>query len=134
MYIQVVYSIKFSIIILLYVRFVFIVSRVFTEELREGKHNRRKAERLWRKTKLEIHHQLFKERCREVGKLLMRSKRTYYSDKIAECGNSQKCLFRITKNLMGHKGEIILPSCSSDEYLANKFSDFFNKRRCCDEG
>jgi len=48
-----------------------------TEELREGKHNRRKAERLLRKTKLEIHHQLFKERCREVGKLLKRSKRTY---------------------------------------------------------
>jgi len=69
--------------------------------LREGKHNGRKAERLWRKTKLEIHHQLFKERCHEVGELLMRSKRTCYSDKIAECGNSKK---RITKNLMGHKG------------------------------
>jgi len=26
---------------------------------------------------------------------------------------------------MGHKGEIILPSCSSDEHLANKFNDFF---------
>jgi len=94
----------------------------YTEELREGKHNRRKAEQLWRKPKLKIHHQLFKEKCREVGNLLMRSKRTYYSDKIAECGNR---LFRITKNLMGYKGEIILPSCSSDEHLANKFSDFF---------
>ena len=29
---------------------------------------------------------------------------------------------------MGHKGEIILPSCSSDEYLANKFSDFFKRK------
>jgi len=26
---------------------------------------------------------------------------------------------------MGHKGEIILPSCSSDEHSANKFNDFF---------
>ena len=42
--------------------------------------------------------------------------------------NSQKCLFRITKNLMRHKGEIILPSCSSDEHLANKFSDFFMRK------
>jgi len=58
-------------------------------ELREGKHNRRKAERLCRKTKLEIHHQLYKERCREVGKLLMGSKKTYYSDQIAECGKSK---------------------------------------------
>jgi len=55
--------------------------------------------------------------------LFMRSKKTYYSDKIAECGNSQIFLFKITKNLMGNKGEIILPSCSSDEHLVNKFSD-----------
>jgi hypothetical protein len=34
----------------------------YTEELREEKHNRRKAERLWLKTMMEIHHQLFKER------------------------------------------------------------------------
>jgi hypothetical protein len=58
----------------------------------------------------------------------MRSKRTYYSDKIAECGNSQKCLFRITKNLMRYKGEIILPSYSSDEHLANEFGDFFVRK------
>jgi len=43
----------------------------YTEELREGKHNRQKAERLWCKTKLEILHQLSKERCREVGKFVM---------------------------------------------------------------
>jgi len=29
---------------------------------------------------------------------------------------------------MGLKGEIILPSCSSDEHLANKFSDFFMRK------
>jgi len=58
----------------------------------------------------------------------MRSKRTYYSDKIAEYGNSKKCLFKITKNLIEHKGEIILPSCSSDEHLANKPSDFFMRK------
>ena len=29
---------------------------------------------------------------------------------------------------MGHKGEIILPSCSSDEQLVNKFSEFFMRK------
>ena len=52
-----------------------------TEDLREGKHNRRKAERLWWKTKLEIHHQLYQEICREVVKLLMRSKSSFSLDK-----------------------------------------------------
>ena len=58
----------------------------------------------------------------------MRSKRTYYSDKIAECGNSKICLFKITKNWMGYKGEIILSSCSSDEHLTKMFSDFFMRK------
>ena len=51
--------------------------------------------------------------------------RSYHSDKIAECGNGQKCLFRMTKNLMGNKREIILLICSSDDNMAKKFSDFF---------
>jgi len=29
---------------------------------------------------------------------------------------------------MGHKGEIILLSCSSDEHLANKFNEFFMRK------
>ena len=29
---------------------------------------------------------------------------------------------------MGHKGEIILSICSSDEHLANRFSDFFMRK------
>jgi exonuclease III len=97
----------------------------YTEELREAKHKRRKAERLWRRTKLTIHHQLYKDKCSEVGKLLVKSKSTYYSNKISECGRNQKQLFKITQNLMGQKGEVILPSSFSDEDLANKFSDFF---------
>jgi hypothetical protein len=100
----------------------------YTEELRESKHKRRKAERLWRRTQLNIHHQLYRDQCHYVGKLLTVSKKTYFSNKIAECGCSQKDLFRITKNLMGQKGEIILPSYSSGNDLANKFSDFFTKK------
>jgi len=49
-------------------------------------------------------------------------KRTYYSDKIAECGNSKKCLFRITKNLMGHKDK----SLCQDVHLS--FSEFFMRK------
>ena len=63
-----------------------------------------------------------------VGKLLTVSKKTIFSSKIAECVCSQKDLFRITKNLMGHKREIILPNYSSDNVLANKFGDFFTKK------
>ena len=89
----------------------------YTDELRTAKRKRRKAERLWRKTKLTIHQQLFKEECRTVSALLAQSKKDYYSNKIAECGTDHKQLFQLTKNLMGHKREVVLPSCSSDEKL-----------------
>jgi len=39
-----------------------------------------------------------------------------------------KKVFKINTNLMGHKGEIILLSCSADEHLANKFIDFFMRK------
>ncbi len=64
---------------------------------------------------------------REVA-LCAVSRKTYFTSKIAECGCSQKGLSGISKNLMGHKGKIILPSYSSGNDLANKFSDFFTKK------
>ena len=63
-----------------------------------------------------------------MGQLLARSMWTYYLYKIAEHGISQKYMFKITENLKGHKGEIILPSRSSDDMLANTFGDFFMRR------
>ena len=47
-----------------------------------------------------------------------KTKRGYCLTKIAECGKKQKGLFMITKEWMRNKGEIILPSCYSDDNLA----------------
>jgi len=47
----------------------------YTEDIREAKHKRRKAERLWRRTKLTVHHQMFKEECRNIIALLIKAKR-----------------------------------------------------------
>ena len=90
----------------------------YTDELRSAKHKRRKAERLWRKTKLTVHHQLFKQECQNVSTLLMNSKKEYYSKKIVECGNEHKLLFHLTKNLMGNNRELSLPTCSTEDDLA----------------
>ena len=89
----------------------------YTEELRESKHHkRRKAERIWRRNSLNIDHQLYSDQSRHAGKMLT----------VSMCG--QKALFWITKNPMEHKEEIILPSYSSENDVANKFSDFFTKK------
>ncbi|CAG2219826.1 unnamed protein product [Mytilus edulis] len=97
----------------------------YSDDLNNAKRDKRKAERKWRDSKLEVHHQIFKEKCRTFGKLLYIAKETYYSSKIENCGNDHKQLFKLTKHLMGKQQQTPLPSSSSDLELSNSFADFF---------
>ena len=41
------------------------------------------------------------------------------------CERDQKTLFKVTKKLLGKNEEVVLPTSSSSEELAQNFSDFF---------
>ncbi|KAJ8046228.1 hypothetical protein HOLleu_04841 [Holothuria leucospilota] len=97
----------------------------YTDRLREAKQKRRRAERLWRSTKLSIHWQLFRKQCRQVNKLLFTEKKTYYFNKIVECGNNRKQLFSMTRQIMGLQGDLSLPRHSDLDALAHRFNDYF---------
>ncbi|KAJ8018259.1 hypothetical protein HOLleu_43846 [Holothuria leucospilota] len=97
----------------------------YTDELRDAKHKRRKAERIWRRTGLTVDLQIFKDTGRNVNKLLIQEKLLFYSNKITECGGDQEKFFKLTKHLMGMSADTILPTHSSVEHLANRFGDFF---------
>ena len=98
----------------------------YTDELRAAKRERRKAERKWqKKTGLTIHHDIFLTKCNETKKLLLDTKKTYFSQKIDDCGKDSKQLFKLTKTLMGDSNEVILPTCSENAILANMFCDYF---------
>jgi len=49
----------------------------------------------------------------------------YYSAKVDSCGRDQKSLTQVTKHLVGETKETVLPAHSSDQVLAQSFSDFF---------
>jgi hypothetical protein len=100
----------------------------YTEELREAKHERRRRERLWRKSRLEIDHQFYKEQCNIVKSMLKKAKCQYYSSKIMECANDQKALFKIINKLLHRKDQSALPSFSSPGELANRFAHFFSDK------
>ena len=68
---------------------------------------------------------MFKKECRNVIALLIKATEEHYSNKIVECGTKSKQLFKLTKHLMGHKSEVIIPSCPLDRDFANRFGDFF---------
>lgn len=97
----------------------------YSEELRDAKRERLRAERLWRKTRLEVHRQIFRDTSSKTAKLLYKTKQDYFSKKIEECGKDNKQLFKLSKSLMGKKQETILPSSTSNKELANEFSKFF---------
>ena len=97
----------------------------FNEDLHVAKHNRRKAERIWRLSKCPQDKKRFKLQCQTFNKLLAKTKMEYYNKQITEAGHDQRYLFRITKSLMGTDMEQQLPSCISERQLANDFGDYF---------
>lgn len=97
----------------------------YTEQLHEPKHEKRKLERKWRETKLTIDHHIYRTQCSNVNNMLKQARVEYYTSKIESYGIDHKSLSKITKDLLGDTSEVILPSDSSSERLAQKFSDFF---------
>ncbi|XP_052791884.1 uncharacterized protein LOC128226025 [Mya arenaria] len=97
----------------------------YTESLHDAKHQKRKLERKWRDSKLAVDHQIYRQHCSEVNKLLKQSRIDYYTSQITQCGNDYKKLFKVTNTLLGKSNEVTLPSHSSPEQMAQDFSDFF---------
>ena len=100
----------------------------YSDELRDAKHKRRQLERRWRSTKLEVHHQLYRDYCAVVNKLLCSTKITYYETQLEQCPHNSKAMFRTVNMLMGNKGGCPLPRHTSDLQLANDFSIFFTSK------
>ncbi len=98
----------------------------YSDEIKQAKRKRRKLERQWRKSKLEIHRQLYRDQCNEVTKLLKSSRQSYYADLIRENASNQKELFKVMDKLLHRSPQNSFPtSCSSKTELAEKFADFF---------
>ena len=57
--------------------------------------------------------------------MLIPTKDTYYSSKIADCGRDAKQMFNITKHLMGNEKIAKMPFHTCSSLMAQQFSDFF---------
>jgi hypothetical protein len=97
----------------------------YSDELHYSTIERRKAERMMRKTKLEVHQLIYKELCIRSNKILLQCKIDYYSSKIADIGNDHKKLFKLINSLLGNNNEVALPSHQSEFDLSNRFVHFF---------
>ena len=96
----------------------------FDEEYRNLRKKRRNAEKLWRKTKLEVHKSIFINLRNETTSLAYNKKRINARTKINNSENSQKTLYATLNELTGQNEPPKYPD-SSDIRNANDFANFF---------
>ena len=72
----------------------------FSDDLHLAKSEKRKAERLWRRTGLTVHREIFKEERDKYNKLLVSSKVSYYNQRIIDCGQDSKAMSKTMNELL----------------------------------
>ena len=99
----------------------------YTTQVREAKLVRRKLERQWLQSRLQIHYDMLKEQRNKVNILIKELKSKHFT-KLVDESKDQKEFFSVTKKLL-HKCRVkMLPTAKSDIELAEKFADFFQKK------
>ncbi len=92
-------------------------------------YSRRKRRQLGlkaKKSRLEVHRQMFAEQCQTVVKLINQRKSEYYHSKLpkADC----KGTFKVMNSLLSYNVRTPLPPATSDKILANEFGTFFHDK------
>ena len=98
----------------------------YDDELRSCKREKRKCERKWLKTGLEVDHQIYTEHCKEYRRKLEKAKCDYHHDQISKCDGGQ--LFKIVNKLSKSSTSNMLPDHSCNKDLANDFGEFFKRK------
>ena len=96
----------------------------FDEEYRDLRKKRRNAEKLWRRTKIDVHKSIFINLRNETTSLAYNKKRTYARTKINNADGSQNALYHTLKELTGQNDPPQYPDVSDTEN-ANDFARFF---------
>ena len=97
-------------------------------ELLNEKRVKRRLERRWRNTGLEVDKIAFKHQKKLLDKLLRDVHTDYLSKVISENASDPKTLFKCIDSLVGSKKKNPLPEPTPEIKLAESFSDFFLKK------
>ncbi len=98
----------------------------YNDEIHEQRQKRRSLERKWKKSKLEVHRQMFVAQRNIVTKTIDKAKSVFYQDKLSEC--DQRESFRILDGLLNVKEQKALPSHTNSKKLADDFAQFFQDK------
>ncbi len=86
----------------------------------------RKAERMWRKTKLEIHYSIYKDSLHAFNLELATARQTFFSNLINSNLNNTRTLFATVERLTTPPSQI--PSEMLSDSKCNEFASFFSEK------
>jgi hypothetical protein len=103
----------------------------FTDELHQAKVERRKAERTWRRTRLTVHMEIFREAKTRYNTMLDQAQHQYFNEKLTDCGTDTRAANRIMNEIMHCKREVKRPTHSCPRELPEIFGEFFDAKIAC---
>ncbi len=86
----------------------------------------RKAERMWRETKLEIHYSIYKDSLHVFNVELATARQTFFSNLINSNLNNTRTLFATVERLTNPPSQI--PSEMLSDSKCNEFTSFFSEK------
>ena len=100
----------------------------FTPSVRKAKLARRRAEKRWRRSRLEIDKQLFRKARNNVTQAIRRAKSRHVQSVLEAAGTDLHRLFSVFYDLLGKKTTApILPDMSGEQ-AAEALNEFFHKK------
>ena len=97
----------------------------FSEEIREAKRQRRKAEKRWRVSRLDYDLAVFKEKRNATTRLMNKARREFYSNFIDENSGDQRKLFRASQRLFNRTVDDGLPPHLDSATFTNDLGKYF---------
>lgn len=98
----------------------------YDDAIHEERRKRRRTERQYRKTGLEVHRQMMREQDRKVVEMIKEKKAQYFNGKFREADCKET--FKLFNSLITNDRNKPLPVGRSDQNLANGFAAFFRKK------
>ena len=86
---------------------------------------RRQYECTWRRDKTQLNCARLRRQINRCNHLLNKNKKTYYQELIKENSGDGKKLWRVLTRVLGKSQVSVLPSCTDENSLANRFGTFF---------
>ena len=99
----------------------------YTSEIAREKRKRRKLERKWRKSRLQIDRDIFKSQRQHVNSLICKAKQEYYAERISNA-KGHKELYSVCNELLNKQKTSVLPKHDCAKDLADRFINYFTDK------